>query len=665
MGVTACSIKLVTQKTNGVLLPVTIFNLLKPDKKAASFIGYNSLLLGVLLFYSACFTPLPALAEDNTLQVFAQKSTVLDSNIIRVGISNDAMTQWEYPQAQLSCTGPFRIRDKTSGATVFSAGAHEVLTISVSMEGFTVQKKQADSLSAISAGGAIPSSMVNSALLNPNLPGSLVINSSSPGLDVLASNINTGVITNLNGSLWVEPLQPQDRLLITNITRRKETPAFRGSFEIVRGYSGSNKLTVVNVVSLEDYLKAVVPNELPMRYGLEAVKAQAVAARNYALHPREKPWKTFDICDSQLCQVYLGAQTETPGSNQAVDSTAGLIALYYGNPILALFSSSHGGYAENYSNAFSDPKTKVYPAPTIPYLVGGSDIPMGKPLDLSTEDGARAFWTSQSLPSYDVNSPYYRWHKSWTASALTSQINKGLLEVSSDSSTKPFVSPIFTKGQSIGTLKYLRVLQRGNSGKIMVLSIEGTNGRWVIQKEFLVRKVLQHEGRMLPSANVVFSHLTNPKKQLASIQADGGGFGHGVGLSQLGASWMHQHGYKFPEIIQHYYRGVSLGSIPVQVGNMPTPLPVMSRFLVTAPTGILWIEDQNTQFGDQQKQNAIKIQLNGKILTLRPNGTHSGIEIGAYLKPEQLNTLVLFPDETNPKRRMKAWIDLTLPKPSV
>ncbi len=551
----------------------------------------------------------------------------VDADLIRVGISDDSMTALEYPRTQVSATGAFTIRDKNTGAPVLSAKAGDIVTITVDRNGFYLKSS--------------------------GLP--------DPTLTPLWPSSGTAAPTALlpvPGPLVVSPVSVSDRLKITNITRRKEIPEFRGVFEIVRGASSPGKLTVVDVVSLEDYLKAVVPNELPMRYGLEAVKAQAVAARNYAVRPREKPWKTFDICDSQLCQVYLGSQTETPDSNRAIADTEGLVGLYNGDLILALFSSSHGGYAEDYSNAFSDPKTKQYPAPGIAYLKGGPDVPIPQGLDLRTEAGARKFWTDPSFQSFDVESPYYRWEKNWTRAELEATLNKGLLAVSKDGSTDDFISPLFRPGDSIGTFKDVKVLERGVSGKAMVVAIHGTRGTWTIKKEFLLRKVFSKAGKMLPSGNVVFTPKKDTRGNVLSLVANGGGFGHGVGLSQLGASWMHKHGYQFPQIVQHYYRGVSLGSLPVQVGDTVTDKPVMTRFGVHQPKGMLWVQEGETAVALPSRQDKVEIELNGKSLKLSPSGFRSGIEVGNYLKPGTLNTLMLLPDTKNPQRKLKVWIEL-------
>ncbi len=567
---------------------------------------------------------------------WSPQTNYIDADLIRVGISDDSMTTLEYPRTQVSATGPFIIRDKNTGVPVLSGKAGDVVTITVDGNGFYLKS------SGLSAATPTPA-LGDAANLN---------------LLAVPPTVPPAAVMPVPGPLVVAPLNDRDRLKITNITRRKEVPEYRGVFEIVRAASSPNKLTVVDVVSLEDYLKAVVPNELPMRYGLEAVKAQAVAARNYAIRPREKPWKTFDICDSQLCQVYLGSQTETPGSNQAIADTEGLVGLYNGDPILALFSSSHGGVAENYSFAFSDPTTKQYPAPPIAYLQGGPDLPLPPNLDLRTEAGARKFWTDASFRSFDVESPYYRWEKRWTRPQLEAALNQGLLAVSKDNSTKAFISPLFKPGDSIGVFKGVQVLERGLSGKAMVVAIQGSRGTWTVKKEFLLRKVFSNGGKMLPSGNVVFTPQKDAKGAIVGLIANGGGFGHGVGLSQLGASWMHKHGYRFPQIVQHYYRGVSLGSIPVSVGSNPVNKPVMTRFDVHQPKGTLWIQEGDSAANLPTKQGTIEIELNGKNLKLSPSGFRSGIAVDGYLKAGTLNHLLLYPDREQPQRKIKAWIEL-------
>ena len=578
-------------------------------------------------------------------------TNAVNADLIRVGLSDDDMTALEYPQARISGNGPFTVLDKSTGLPVLTAQAGEVITFSVNSAGFSVKSNLPRTIKL-----TVPAEKLKASGTAAPLPAGAHLN--------VPPELTPSGLMPLPGPLRIEPLDPSDRLKVMNITRRKVVPEFRGAIEIVRAQSSPNKLTVVNELWMEDYLKAVVPNELPMRYGWEAVKAQAIAARNYAIHPREKPWKGFDICDSQLCQVYFGSQTETPDSNRAIASTEGMLALYDGKPILALFSSSHGGYAEDYANAFSDPVTKQYPAPSIPYLTGGPDLPLSGSLDLHTEEGARRFWTDPAVPSYDVDSPYYRWTKSWTRVELESTINQGLLDVSGEGGTRAFVTPLFKAGDSLGAFKSVQVLERGNSGKAMVVKIDGSKGAWTIQKEFLIRKVFKKEGRMLPSANVVFTPHKDAKGHFASLTAQGGGFGHGVGLSQLGASWMNKHGFAFPQIIQHYYKGVSLGSLPISVGGNKPNRPVMTHFGALQARATLWVvqEVPETSWLPFHKADPVMLQLNGKPLHVHLSSDRTSLMVDGYINPGTLNTLVLLPDEHHPERKVKAWIELYPPQ---
>ncbi|MCA9808053.1 MAG: SpoIID/LytB domain-containing protein, partial [Cyanobacteria bacterium HKST-UBA06] len=380
----------------------------------------------------------------------------------------------------------------------------------------------------------------------------------------------------------------------------------------------------------------------------EALKAQAVAARNYAIHPREKPWPDFDICDSQYCQAYYGAATEHPLANKAIEQTQGLVALFKADPILALYSSSHGGHSESYENAFSDPVTKAYPADPIPYLIGKPD--QGQPVNLQQEANARRFYSNQNQFSFDVLSPTYRWQRRWTAAELSRTLAQTLPELSTTKNTRDFIKPAFKSGQAIGQLKQLTITRRGVSGKAMVLKVETTTGTWLLEKEFVIRKALLHQNRMLPSANVVFNTDADAKGNLTAITAIGGGFGHGVGMSQYGARYMSLHGYNFAKILQHYYSHVAIGTIPLHIGqnqgarlsfyvpplSKPATLNISSESGLPSPPTVL---------------------INSKRVTM-PWGSIStarSINLDPYLKAGTVNQLIIKPSRSG---TAKAWIEL-------
>ena len=135
---------------------------------------------------------------------------------------------------------------------------------------------------------------------------------------------------------------------IKNLNRKGNPAYYRGMIELTPVLpQNKNKFNIVNILDAQSYLKGVVPNEMPVRFGLNALKAQAVAARNYANRP-QNPYKNYDICDSTACQVYFGVNSENPLSDRAVDETQGIFALYNKEPILALYSSTSGGITEDY-----------------------------------------------------------------------------------------------------------------------------------------------------------------------------------------------------------------------------------------------------------------------------------------------------------------------------
>jgi stage II sporulation protein D len=162
-------------------------------------------------------------------------------------------------------------------------------------------------------------------------------------------------------SAWIHPARAEESLSVDGTT-------YRGLLEVISGPDGT--VTVVNAVNLEDYLKGVVPNELsPQSFPqIEALKAQAVAARTYALRNRGQfQAKGYDICATPTCQVYRGRGTENPLSSRAVDETRGVVASYRSGMINALYTSTCGGHTEQGSNIFEGEDT--------PYLQGVACLP--------------------------------------------------------------------------------------------------------------------------------------------------------------------------------------------------------------------------------------------------------------------------------------------------
>lgn len=341
--------------------------------------------------------------------------------------------------------------------------------------------------------------------------------------------------------------------------KRKGLPAlYHGAFEVVQRPDHQG-FYLVNLVEIQEYLKGVVPNEMPIRFGLEALKAQTVAARNYVLTPRTQAYDEFNVVDSVSSQVYFGANTEADLATQAVMETDGIVALHEGELVLALYSSTAGGYTESYAYAFSDPSTKQFPSISKPYLVATPDKEdFG---ELEEESKAKEFYTSK-VPSYDIESPYYRWKKVWAVGELENVLKKTLIAQSKTG----FVNPVFKEGDELGILKDIKVMRRGASGKVIELEILTSKGCYRVSKELVIRRVFQKDDISLPSANIVFEKTLDSYGNVTDVTIFGGGFGHGVGMSQYGAGYLAtKMNQPYYNILRHYYKGISLGTRPIDV----------------------------------------------------------------------------------------------------
>lgn len=343
---------------------------------------------------------------------------------------------------------------------------------------------------------------------------------------------------------------------VKDLKRAGVNAVYRGELEIIPCVK-SGQFHIVNKLEVEEYLKGVVPNEMPVRFGLEALKAQSVAARNYVLSPRVKLNPNYDVVDSVASQVYFGANTEKDLSNQAVKETEGIVALYGWDMILAQYSSTAGGWSESFENVFSDVKTKAFPSEAKPYLIAKPDYDEFD--DLNSEEKVAEFYKSKPK-SFDEKSPYFRWEREWSGQDIQDAVQSNIAA----QSTTGFVTPKVEKGESIGIIQALNVKKRGLSGKIMELEIQTDGQNYIVQKELIIRRLLTNKGKALPSANVVFEHEYNDEGQLIYVKAYGGGFGHGVGLSQYGAGYMGTElKMSYDKILKHYYSNIVLATEPV------------------------------------------------------------------------------------------------------
>ena len=318
---------------------------------------------------------------------------------------------------------------------------------------------------------------------------------------------------------------------------------YRGVAEVVANGAGS--LAGVNELPMEQYLYGVVPRELgPIQYPeLEALKAQAVAARTYALAGLGKRSSDgYDLLATTTDQVYGGYEAEHPLSTQAVDATAGIAATFDGRLIQALYSSTSGGHTADSEESF---------ATVIPYLRGVPDAERGEAFErvpsLELFRSAAAPAALRGLRSGDFDADWGRFHR-WTAEWTMPQITEVISAYA---------------GRPVGAVLAINVLERGPSGRVLRIEYVTEAGTFTDTKD-RIRSSLRFFNASSTPTNLLstlfyIEPVQNPGTGAPSgYRAFGGGFGHGVGLSQTGAVGMAERGRTYDEILTHYYQGITL-----------------------------------------------------------------------------------------------------------
>lgn len=535
-----------------------------------------------------------------TKSVQAQEAFIANNSdnlrLVRVGISDTKFKSLVYNQVSVIATSEYAVYDKVTCRQIIRFSPTDIAKIKFNCGSFTIT--------------------VNDKVIAKDLKNTLIFDC------------------------------PKGLLGIENLKRNGQQAVYHGVFELTP--KNDSQFYIVNVLDLQSYLKGVVPNEMPVRFGLEALKTQAVAARNYVLMPRTRTYKEFDVDDSVASQVYFGAGTENPLSNQAVNETDGLVALYGWNLILAQYCSTAGGYTENYENAFSD--AKIFPAKPKPYLKGRPDIYSVAPLN--REEEARLFYMSYP-DSYDMKSPYYRWQKEFTTEELIGTLQKTLI----DQSKTGFVKPEFKQGDVFGQLKELKVLKRGVSGKVMELEIVTDKGNWIINKELVIRRLIQKNGVFLPSANVVFDHLYDANGKLNKIIAYGGGYGHGVGMSQFGAGFMAASLHKsFDKILKRYYTGITVSTVPIIISSNEGQKIAVQQFFAPKQQAVIVVDNKYNikEFNANINGKDVACELANSIV---PIHRFSRIDISSYIKKGKNSITFYFP-ENEKNKALRLYIEV-------
>ncbi len=292
------------------------------------------------------------------------------------------------------------------------------------------------------------------------------------------------------------------------------------------GYHGKIKvyrdpyLKIINFIDMETYLKGVVPHEIGTRTmaELEAVKAQAVAARTYAFkHLNLEKRPTFDLVSTVYDQVYKGIQYRYSIADSAVNETYGEIITYRGKPIEAKYSSTCGGRTSDATDNWGDE--------TVPYLLSIKDRP-----NISFhEDNA-----------FCSISPLFKWQKKYSKEEFHNLLRKNLILNSDD--------PVICRSS---TIKTFHLARNPRSKRVTKLIVETETDKLILSG-LDIRKTLKENNKILLS-NYFYIETHND-----SIIIFGRGAGHGCGMCQWGAIGMAQKGYSYNEILKHYYRGTNV-----------------------------------------------------------------------------------------------------------
>lgn len=371
--------------------------------------------------------------------------------------------------------------------------------------------------------------------------------------------------------ITIKPCVNTGKVILQSLKRYQEAPAYRGKIEIVKTDKG---LVIINELLLEEYLYSVVPSEMPASYPLEALKAQAVCARTYAyrymLHAGYPEYGAH-VDDSTGYQVYNNI-AEQECSTTAVKETNGQLLYFQGKPAETYYYSTSCGLS-NDAGAWKGNDPEAFPYLTAKYI-----RPDKEAADLQSEE---AFWDyilSCDKNSFEKDNPWYRW--TYHVKELDrDQILKALQErykaneklILTQQKDGSFVSKPIEK---LGKIKDIKVEVRKSGGSIDELLIIGEKATIKVISEYNVRYVLKNEdtmvvkqdnssvsaGSLLPSA---FFVLETGKEDgyVVGYTLAGGGYGHGVGLSQNGAKAMAEAGYLYEDILTFFYDGTEIAGV--------------------------------------------------------------------------------------------------------
>ena len=324
-----------------------------------------------------------------------------------------------------------------------------------------------------------------------------------------------------SGSIRISPQNEEERIEVSSLSRGCGIPSYRGVMEL---YATAEGIVIVNEVPLEEYLYGVVPSEMPASYHMEALKCQAVCARSYAycqMLTFAYPGYEAHVDDSVSFQVYVNSG-EKEATTKAVKETAGKKLMFQGQVVKTYYYSTSSGHSTDigaWGSTITEDKK---------YLKG---------VPICDEKGN----------AYEEKLPWYRWKATVSQDVLC-----GLIENYA--------------GKELGKLQEVSVTKRGTGDVALQLTVKGSQGSAVVETENKIRTALggtgynieKQDGSIVKSTKLLPSAFFTIAKSGENYIIEGGGYGHGIGMSQNGANEMAKTGKTYRDILQFFYQGAKV-----------------------------------------------------------------------------------------------------------
>lgn len=325
--------------------------------------------------------------------------------------------------------------------------------------------------------------------------------------------------------------------------QKREDLDYRGIVEV--GFNNQGKLVVINEIDIENYLTSVNSSEMTSDCPLGLLEAQTVVARStvFATMGKHHYNTNFHLCSDDHCQCYHGKKREQNPSRQAVENTWGEVIMYGNEVCDARYSKICGGIIESYHNVWENRK--------IPYMM--SAIDSEKPLEFPANTEAKAKKLIDSEPDCYCNTNLYQLPPKLANLYSTENLFRWTVEYQRQDLEKLIAQKT---GEDIGELQDIVPLERGDSGRLIYINLVGSKKTLKIGKELEIRRVLSKSH--LYSSMFYVKKETAPDGKVEKFILKGGGWGHGVGLCQVGATVMAMKNIPYPKILKHYYRNIDL-----------------------------------------------------------------------------------------------------------